>query len=600
MGLASRLSNAFSALFRSPADEALAAAEREHSAAVLAAAFAPGPQPVPFSGEPQRGVRTPPINWSGEGMAPAHASSPPGYMGHTYKTGGAPLGFEGWSLQRVRNAIAAHRLGIFWESSLLMIALLGFAPVLAALFQAIAPIFDLDWYIRGGDRGLAKQVRQDLEDALVPRTGLLPSPFWPPTLRGEMMIYLRMMGFCVLQHVDGEPDPETQLRPRYTRVWPPWAVQYERTIQKWLAYTSEGTIEICNDGKFTLVCDVLEPHLTNAAIVAISEEVLSGRLIQQLRNSWFFKYGNPKLVLTMPEKVATMSDAGNAFFASAQTITGPDGVGALPYGSTANFVGLDSKAAASFGSGLASIVLHIAMVLVGSSDTGIDASEGSGQAVYHAQKGGKWGVRDDLIRRPLICITRALNGGHLWYYVEENHGSEIKAAKRAGTWVYPTLEIPLPKPDHEAQVQARGARYKVALEIVKAAYEDDIAVTADWLAKLSAPECLDLDPPLTLGTVAGPRILAWHAEQKHVAPDEVRAGLRLDPLPNGAGSVEQLATERKEGGDQPGALAKIEAAKVKGDEPSGGEPAEPQPSPHEGEEAAALAALDAALARIAA
>lgn len=539
-------------LFRSPADRALDAA----SAAAFGSAAQPGTAlALPFSGGMQAPTQAPAIDWTGEGMAPHGGTAPPGYLTHTYKSGGAPVGFEGWSLPRVRSAIALHRLGIFWESSLLMIALLGFAPVLAALQQAIAPIFDLDRYIRGGEKGLARDVRQDLEDALVPRAGLLPSPYLPPTLWGTMMIYLRMMGFCVLQHVDGDPDEETGIRPRYTRIWPPWAVKYERTIGKWFAYTTETMIEIANDGHFTLVCDTLEPHLTDAAIVAIGEEVLSGRLIQQLRNTWFFRYGNPKLVGVMPEKVATNSAAGQAFFASVQTIVGPDGVGNIPYGSDIKMIGLDSKASNSFGAGLTSVVLHIAMVLVGSTGTGIDAGEAGTGGVYQPQKGGKWGVRHDLIARPLACIVRSLNAGHLWFYCEGNHGNDIRAARRAGTWVDPTIDIPLPKPDQEERIAAKGARYKLALEIVAAAYEDDIAVTADWLAKLCAPACLDLDPPLTLGTVAGPRILAWHVSEKVVAPDQVLAALGLPPLPGGAGTPKRLAEERLAGKDASGTKA---------------------------------------------
>lgn len=548
MGILDRIRDAFTP----PADRALEA-ER--------VAFERAAQPsraasLPFSGQPQGSVQAPPITWTGEGMAPPSGGPPPaGYLTHTYKTGGAPIGFEGWSLPRVRLAIAAHRIGIFWESSLLMFALLGFAPVFAALSQAIAPIFDLDRYIRGGDKGLAKQVRAELEVALVPRSGLLPSPYLPPTLWGTMMIFIRMMGFVVLQHVDGEPDPDTGIAQRYTRIWPPWAVKYERTLGKWCAYTTEGTIEIVNDAHFTLVCDTLEPHLNDAAIVAISEEVLSGRLIQQLRNSWFFKYGNPKWVGILPEKVATQSPAGDAYFAALQTIVGPDGVGALPHGADFKTVGLDSKASDSFGAGLASVVMHIAMVLVGSTGTGIDAGEEGGDSVYKAAKGGMWTVRHDLIARPLAAIVRGLNMGHLHWYCEGNYGVDIKAAKRAGTWVDPTLDIPLPKPDQDERIAAKGARYKMALEIVAAAFEDNIAVTPEWLEKLCAPECLDIEPPLTLASIPGPRILAWHITNKIVAPDQVLAALGLPPLPDGAGSVERLATERLAGKDEAGTKA---------------------------------------------
>lgn len=561
-----------------PANRRLAAAWADAASPVVAMPFGPG------SGSGQPPGHAPPIDWTREGMEPspqtfAYSAD---YSGHTYKAQTAPIGFEGWGLSRVRGAISMHRLGIFWESSLLMVSLLGFAPVLAALAQAVAPIADLDRYIRGGEKGLAKFIREHLEEALVPRAGLLPSPYLEPSLWITMMIYMRMMGFCVLQHVDGEPDPETEIRPRYTRVFPPWAVKYERTIGKWYAYTSEGVVEIKNDGKFTLVADEQEPHFTGA-IVAISEEVLSGRLIQQLRSSWFFKYGNPKWVATLPEKVATMSDAGNAFFAALQTITGPDGVGALPYGSTFSTVGLDSKASTSFGSGLQSVILHIAMVLVGSGGTGIDGSEtGEGGGTYKPQKGGQWAVRDDLIRRPLKCIIRSINGYHIAPHLDINWGAQIAAAKRAGTWVYPSLDIPFPRPEAETRMAALAGRYKLALEIVKMAYDDGLAVTAAWLAALS--ERLELDPPLTLGAVQGARILAWHVTEKIVAPDLVLASLGLDPLPDGAGSVKRLAEERLAGKDKAGAKASQGDPLIDGKPdtvPSDAEPAAKEESPVE-------------------
>lgn len=551
------LRSALASLTRSAADDRLAAAWADAASPVVATPFGPG------SGSDQPPGHAPPIDWTTEGMppSPTHFNYTPDYSGHTFKAQAAPIGFEGWGLQRIRSAIAMHRLGIFWESSLLMVSLLGFAPVLAALGQAVAPIADLDRYIRLGSTGasgkrpvgpLAKYLRDYLEEALVPRAGLLPSPYLEPSLWITMMIYMRMMGFCVLQHVDGEPDPETEVRPRYTRVFPPWAVKYERTLGKWYAYTSEGVVEIKNDGKFTLVCDEQEPHFTGA-IVAISEEVLSGRLIQQLRNSWFFKYGNPKWVAIMPEKVATMGPAGDAFFAALQTITGPDGIGALPYGSTFKTEGLDSKASDSFGAGLQSVILHIAMVIVGGTGTGIDGSESTGEGYYKPQKGGGWTVLDHFIRRPLKCIVRAINGYHIAPHLDINWGNEIAAAKRAGTWSNPSFDIPFPRPEAEAQMQALGARYKLALEIVGMAYDDDIAVTAEFLDALS--KRLELDPPLTLGSIQGARILAWHVEQKAVAIDELRKTLGQDPLPNGAGSVERLAEERLAGKDKAGAKA---------------------------------------------
>jgi len=541
---------------------------------------------LPFSSGIQGPARTPGIDWTGQGMPPHQGPFQfhPGYSDHTYQPGGAPVGFEGWTLPRIRAAVASHSIGIFWESSLLMVTLLRFAPVLAALMQAIAPIFDLDRYIRGGERGLAKLVRDELEEMLVPRAGLVPSPYLPPTLWGTMMILIRMMGFVVLQHVDGEPDPDTGVRPRYTRIWPPWAVQYERTIGKWYAYTQEDLVEIKNDGKFTLVCDTLEPHLNDSALVAISEEVMSGRLIQQLRNSWFTKYGTPKLVGKMPEKVALNSPQGIAFVNALRTIVGPDGIGAIPYGAEVEFKGLDSKAADSFGAGLQSVVLHIAMVLVGGTGTGIDGKEDGGEGVYKPQKGGQWTVLHDRVARPLKAIVRSVNGGHIAPFCDINYYDAIIGAQRAGTWVYPTLDIPLPKPDQEERIQAFGARYKLALEIVAMAYEDDILITQEWLDRLS--DRLELDPRLVLGSLPGVRYEQWHVQYKLVAVDEVRESLKLPALPDGAGSTDRLAQERLSGKDEVGKKASQGDPLIDGKPDTVPNDAEPAPKPTTGSEEA--------------
>jgi hypothetical protein len=267
----------------------------------------------------------------------------PDYSDHTYQQLSAPLAFEGFGLDRIRNAVAAHRLGYFYESSALMVAILGFAPVLAALQQAIAPILALSRHVHGGEVGLAKLVALEVEEQLgCAQGGLLPSPHLPPTLWGTMAIYLRMLGFCVLQHVDGDPDPVTGVRPRYTRIWEPWALQWYRSPRKLIALTTEGPVEVKNDGKFTLVADEQEPHLS-AAICALGEETLGGRVTQEARLSFLDFFGKPKLWAELPEKVGTHSDAGNAFFAAVETIYGPDGRGILPHGSNLQAVKISGE-----------------------------------------------------------------------------------------------------------------------------------------------------------------------------------------------------------------------------------------------------------------
>src|SRR5262249_11327184 len=155
----------------------------------------------------------------------------------------------------------------------------------------------------------------------------------PPVLWGSMQLDLAMMGFTVLQHAYGDPDPETGVRPIYTRRWPTWAIQYHRWRRTYVALTLEGPVDIISgDGKFTLIGDSEEPHF-DGAIRALGLEVLDGALVKQARASYVDRYGNPKWVGFMPEGVAVRSPEGDAFFDALATIQGPNGFGALPFGS---------------------------------------------------------------------------------------------------------------------------------------------------------------------------------------------------------------------------------------------------------------------------
>lgn len=524
--------------FAFPADLRLSAALASYRPPTgLTAPFAPGP----------RGhANIPPLAWTTDQPPPPprQFAFDPAYNRHTFQSFSAPLGFEGWTIDRIRNAVAAHRLGIFLESSTLAVTILGFAPVLAALSQAIAPVLALDRYIRGGTRGLSRIVAAELEEQLVPRRGLLPSSYFPPTLWGSMAIDLRLMGFAVMQHVDGDPDPDTGVMSRYTRRWPTWATNYYRYRKTFVALTSEGPVDITNDGHFTIVADEEEPHLTGA-IAALGEEVLAGRLIQQARNSWIDRYGQPKWVGTMPEKVGVMSEEGLAFFAALATIVGPQGFAALPFGSKFETVGLDSKASGSFKEGLDSVIIHIAMTLLGSDGT-IRAGGEGGAGPYRAP--GFWGVRDDLISRMLACIVRGVNAGHIAPYLDFNYSDGIARGKSRGVWIEPVLDIPFRDSEADARMAAHAARLKLRHEILTEERKAGLILTQERVDVLS--KALELDTA-DLSSWS-PEDDQWLIEQKIIAPDEARTRRGLDPLPDGAGSVKQLAKERLAGKDETG------------------------------------------------
>lgn len=502
-------------------------------------------------------ARTPQINWMQDQPAPPPGmyGYHPGYSDHTYKSFAAPLGFEQFSLDAIRAAVAAHRQGTFWQSSLLMIAILGFAPVQAALSQAIAPILDGTRHckVNGGDRGLSRVLRAEIQEQLAPGDGLEPSRYLPPELWGTMAIYLRMMGFAVLQHVDGDQDYDTGVRPRFSRIWEPWAINAYRSPRKLIAQTTEGPVDITNDGKFTIVGDTDEPWLFDAAITCLGEEALGGKITQEARNNWIEFFGQPKLYSTLPEKIATEGQAGNAFYAALEQIYGPMGRGIVPFGTKLEAISIGGEGTAAFKDALIDQIIHIFMVLTGSAGT-IGSGGPTGAGPYTPQKGGFWNVRGDLVARPTLAITRAINRGHVKPYCDQNYGQAIVEAQKNGQWRgYPCVDIPIPDPEKEERIGGEITRQKAYTDQLKADREAGGVVDQERADKLAARfEAL----PLTLADARpkGGEIFQYHITEKQVAVDEVRDRLGLEPLPGGIGSVEQLAREREEGRDKTGAV----------------------------------------------
>lgn len=456
------------AALESPATRRLRAAEREAWQSATRPSVSRALAAAPFSGGAQPLSNPPTINWYQDQMEPPPRVSVfrGGYHDHTYQTFATPTGFEGFSLARIDNAVAMHRMGWFVESYLLSFAALRFGPVLAALQQAVAPILALPRHVHGGDRGLAKVVADEVREQLVPRSGLRPSPFLPPTIWGTMGINLRMMGFHVLQHTDGDPDPVTRIRPRYTRTWPIWATRIQRSPRKVLAMTAEAEIEIKNDGKFTLVCDEEEPELTGA-ILALGDEALGGQMSQSARQNWLEFFGDPKLYAIMPEKVATRSDAGDDFESAVDTLYGPEGRGVFPHGSLVDAVAISGEGSQAFQASLIDRIVHIYMVLTGSAGTignGMAAGAGEGHG-YQPQKGGAWNIRHDLIARPVVAIVRGINAGHIAPHIDHNY--DVSGQRRAGTWVDPVLDIPIMTPDREERIAGEISRYKALADQVK-------------------------------------------------------------------------------------------------------------------------------------
>lgn len=548
-------------LLMSPADRRLAAAREawsgEPKPARQSTALA-----APFSGGQQPMGRAPPINYRQDQIEPSPQvyRFQSGYSDHTYQSFSAPYGFEGFTLERIRAAVAAHRSGMFLESSTMMVSLMGFAPILAALQQAVSPILALRRHIHGGDKGLARVVAGEIEEAICPRGGLMPSPYVPPTLWGSCAINLRMMGFDVFQHVDGDPDPDTKIRPRYTRRWPSWAVTRSLSPNKWLAQTSEGAVEIKNDGHFTLVADEENPHHTGA-VVCLGDEVFLGKITQEMRAKFLLFFGDPKLWATMPDKWATGSDAGNAFADALDMFYGPEGRAVLPYGSEVDVANITGQGSKAFQDAILDTIIHIYMVLTGSAGT-IGSGGPTGAGPYQPQKGGPWNVRHDLIARPTICIARAMNVGHIKPYCDINYGDAIARARKAGAWKDPVLDIPLPAPDRDERIASVAQREKWRCEITEMRLKSGYVVDEDKLA-----DDLEIRHLARTDTKNRAPIFEWEAEQKLFSPDEIRERKDAPPLPDGIGGLDRLAEERAKGIDKIGQTKIADAGTAPTDAP---------------------------------
>jgi hypothetical protein len=175
------------------------------------------------------------------------------------------------------------------------------------------------------------------------------------------------------------------------------------------------------------------------------------------------------------------------------------------------------------------------------------------------QKGGPWNVRHDLVARPTIAIVRGINQGHIAPYCDENYSEAIVRAKRAGTWEYPTLVVPIDDPDRDQRIESLIKREDARTEIIRNRREVGIMVTQEDADALA--EELEVRK-VALADIKG-EITDKDIEGKIFAPDEVRAAKGYGPLPDGVGSVERLARERAEGRDKTGAVKQTETEDVK-------------------------------------
>lgn len=521
---------------------------------------------VPFSGQPQGKANVPPQATNVDQPVPTPEGDAfkfdPAYHGHTFQNTAAPVFYGGMTIARARGALEMHDAGAsFLESSIFAVASTRFPPVYSALGVRCAPIIALPRQVQGGPRGLSRIVAAEVEDQIARRNGLLPSPYFPSTLWGAIAIDLALMGFCVLQHVYG-PQDARGIRRIYTRRWPTWAVYYHAYRRTYIALTNDGPIDITNDGKFTIIGKTDVPHL-QGAIRALILPTLDGAQVMQARAQWIDRFSDPKLAMTMPEKVAIQGDEGKAMYAAARDIRGPGGFGVFPFGSVVQWTGLDSKASTCFKDALGEDSAYINAIL-----TGVDTSADGG--VYKPLV--FWGILRSTVGDDLACTVRGINLGHVYPYSRFNYEDGISTDTERGTWVDPALSVPLPDPEKDARIAEDDKRATALLTRIALRRETGVVTTqedADALADaLETPRIVLADPK------AKGQIYAWEIQEKVVAVDEARARKDLPPLPDGQGSVERLAEDRAMGIDKTG------QTKVTEDKPTdaGGDGA-PEPSP---------------------
>jgi hypothetical protein len=489
----------------------------------------------PYSGGPQPPPDMPPMTPLTDQPRPPPASFTydPRYHGHTFQSFSAPLAFDGWTLKRARDAISMHRQGLFLESSSLALVLLCFPPVLAATGQRLAPALALPRKVKCGTRGLSRILGEQVEKQIAPSDGLLPSPYFPPTLWGSTGFDLAFMGFSVWQHAYGEPDPETGVRMCYSRRWPSWAVTYYRYRRQFVALTSEGPIDIVSgDGKWTLVADSEEPHFMGA-IVALHEEVLAGIFDKRAWSSYIDKYGNPKWIAEMPPGTGVRTPEGDAAFDAIATIRGPDGWGVTPNGMKVNLQGLVAGASTVIKDSIESHWQYIAAALLGS-----DGTMTRGTGVYSSPIFA--GVARNLVDRDLRAVLRGANSGHIAPWLAFNYAASIEAASG---WQDPVLDIPLPDPDADARIKSYSDRVKSFHEIV-ALEAKFFTVTQERVEQLA--KSLEIDPPaLNLDAV---NKAAFDVQAENDNPENDNASEGEEDTDGATGPAELARAATKGGG----------------------------------------------------
>ena len=558
MGLLDRAASLLPSAIRRPLSVALGRFPAPAAAPAVRAGAPFGAQGVPGDFPPPN---IPPQAWNAD-QPPPPPDPPrfdPGYHGHTFRAFNVVRQIGGWDIERARRAIEMHDQGIFLESYTLGMAATRAGPVHAALRQRTAPSLGVERHVLGGTRGLSRIVREEVETQLCPRDGESASVYFPPFLWGAISVDLAMYGWCILQHVYGEPDAQG-IRPCFTRRWPIWATQllmYRRTFQ---ALTLDGPVDIIDgDGKWTIIANHDLPNL-HGAVRALGMEYLRDGFTLEAQGNYVDRYSEPKPVATMPEKMAPKSKEGDAFEEAVQDAREPGGWVVLPYGASFTFAQLKgADAAAVFDSPLGNSLQRVAMILLGT-----DGTMASGQGTVYRPIYLN-GVRLDLVRDDLRAITTAINYGRVRPYVAFNYGGDVKRI--------PVLSMPLPDPEKDARTKSYAERVLQLHAILEAEEKSGCERSQERVEQLAAQ--LDIEAPVLILNRA-PRVSITDTDRaKAYRVSEIRAGDGYDPLGDERddltiAELDAIAKQRAAGNEE-------QAQAAEAQEPADGAPAKSEP-----------------------
>lgn len=433
--------------------------------------------------------------------------------------------YEGWTLQNGRDAVAAHRQGLFIASPMIAGALLGVPEVFMAFRQRIQPLMMLKASVQGAPSGLAGDLRANLELQLAQKGG---SEYFPSSLRGSIGYDLIWHGFAVLQHAFGDPDPETGIRPLYTRRWPIQSVRYYQYRRAFVAITTNGDVDITNDGKFTLIADSEEPHLMGA-LIPLLETAIDLRMTTRARGGYIDIFAKPKPYGKMPEGVGTNTPEGEKFLQILEFSKQPGSLTLLPYGADMGFAGLQPSQNDVFQSAIDYDAKAISKILLGSDGTSDKGSAGVYASPVFAA------IKNEYVSRDLACVTNGIEQGHVQTWLHYNYEETIKAEREKEGWQDPHFDIPLPDLNLQERAMGKSARTQALLDILMKERLSGCEVTQDRVHQLAL--AFEVDEPKLAELKAAQVGLAPSDYASVLTVDEIRAMAGVGPLGDERGAM---------------------------------------------------------------